>query len=147
VKPSPALPERPVLEPLDRGVCDRAAAICAKWRLHPSAAQNAGPGDRCITWNGMSLLSMEELGRIFLLLDPGLLNDQAAQISQIRAKAAEIGADGVILAPSYANYSSGYYTGGRRGARGKTYLWRHPVFRYRGSSRNSRTGSPPDTDL
>jgi len=65
----------------------------------------------------------EELGRIFLVLDPGYLNDPAAQIAAIRAKSGEIGADAVILAPSYANYSSGYYTGGRRGGAGENYTY------------------------
>jgi hypothetical protein len=70
----------------------------------------------------------EELGRIFLEVNPALLADPAEQIKEIRIKAAEIGADAVILAPEPASYSAGSYVGARRGGAGSSYGYSGPLY-------------------
>jgi hypothetical protein len=70
----------------------------------------------------------EELGRIFLEVSPALLAQPAEQIKEIRMKAAEIGADGVILTPEPASFSEGSYVGGRRGGAGSSYGYGGPLY-------------------
>jgi hypothetical protein len=62
-----------------------------------------------------------ELGRVFLTINPGVLENPANQIEMIRAQAAALGADGVLLVPTVASYGNSELSGYRHVVSGESY--------------------------